>query len=288
MKFDEILREHNVRFETEGKHCRTGWLQFNCPYCGGPLYMGYNLAGRYLNCWRCGGKNLADAISRLTGMTYGEAHRALEDLAAERIDEREVRGRYREPKGVRPLQKPHREYLRSRDFNPKEITKLWDVGGIGLAARLAWRLYIPIYQNAKPVSWTTRSIAAYADLRYVAASPEEEEVPRLDVLYGADYCRQVCIVHEGPLDVWRTGPGAVATMGAAVSTSQLSRIADYPYRVICFDNEPEAQRRARKLCDALEMFPGKTRIAILDANDPASASDKEVRALRKFLKTHLV
>ena len=288
MKFNEILREHNVRFETEGKHCRSGWLQFDCPYCGGILYMGYNLAGRYLNCWRCGGKNLADALTRLTGMSFGEAKRALEDLASEKVERETPIGRYREPKGVGALQAPHRRYLKSRGFEPLEIAKLWNVGGIGLTVNLPWRLFIPINQNARPVSWTTRSIAENAELRYIAASPEEEEIPRLDLLYGVDYCRQVCIVHEGPADVWKTGPGAVATMGAAVSTAQLTRIASFPYRVICFDNEPEAQRRASRLCDALEMFPGETRRAILDAPDPATASPKEVRALRKFLKTHLV
>jgi hypothetical protein len=109
-------------------------------------------------------------------------------------------------------------------------------------------------------------------------------MPHRNLLYGEDYCRHTILVHEGPLDVWAVGPGATATCGTEFSPAQIRRIARYPRRGICFDSEPAAQTRARRLAAQLSLFPGETDLIKLDANDPGSAGAKELAELRGYLE----
>jgi DNA primase len=102
------------------------------------------------------------------------------------------------------------------------------------------------------------------------------------LLFGAQYAKDAVIIVEGPFDSMAIGKGAVATLGIAVTTAQVNRLADYYKRVIVFDNEPNAQRRARALADQLSIYPGETFIVNIDAKDPAEAKPSEIAALRKF------
>jgi DNA primase len=132
------------------------------------------------------------------------------------------------------------------------------------------------------VSWTTRSIS-YSDrvTRYVSAALDEEKIFHKELLYGEDFARHAVIVNEGILDAWRIGPGAVATFGSGYSQEQLERIAKYPTRAICFDNEPEAQKRARKLSNDLSALPGETYNVLLDKKDAADESKENIKRLRQ-------
>jgi hypothetical protein len=72
-------------------------------------------------------------------------------------------------------------------------------------------------------------------------------------------------------------------MGMNVTMEQAIRIAEYPRRIICFDNEQEAQRRATELGKMLSCFDGRTEIAVLKSGkDPATASTEEIAQLLKF------
>lgn len=281
MKFTEILQAHRIGYRTEGKHTRRGWIQLDCPFCLGPLYMGYNLAFGTLNCWRCGPKRPLEVLQKLTGEPWNDLRKLLSDLDREVEVEVPKRGRLILPKGIGPLLQAHRRYLQRRGFDSTRLERLWQIRAIGHASELSWRVFIPIHYRNKIVSWTTRSISDTVTTRYVSASIEQEELDHKDLLYGEDYCRHSIIVHEGPTDVWRTGPGAVSTFGTGFSAEQVLKISKYPNRAICFDNEPEAQRRACDLCDRLEMFPGHTYRIILDSKDAATAHEKQIKELRE-------
>ena len=77
MTFQEILEQYNIPFRSEGHHhCRNGWLQLDCCYCGSGTegyHLGYNLSGKYLNCWRCGYHNVIKAVMELTHTEYKQA-----------------------------------------------------------------------------------------------------------------------------------------------------------------------------------------------------------------------
>jgi DNA primase len=221
----------------------------------------------------------------LTGRPIKEIYPLISDVRKDPVKTKKVqRGQLVIPKRVRPLQEPHKRYLRARNFSPAEIEEVWSVKGIGIDTQLAWRLWIPIIQNRETVSWTTRTIDPDNEMRYISASPKEEAVPHKEVLYGEDYCRSAIIITEGPTDVWRIGKGAVATFGLGFEPAQVKRMLQYPVRVVCFDNSKEAQKRAKKLAGTLSLYKGETYVVNLSADDAGSASPEEIKELRsRFL-----
>jgi hypothetical protein len=286
MKFDELLRVASIPIApTNHKHARYGWVQFDCPYCGRGsrrYHMGYNTGGRYVNCWRCGRRDLADVISLLLNISIGQAKRHIVDLPVLRARRTfETRGTLHPPTGTAPLHPAHCAYLRDRGFDPEGLVRLWGIRGTSITARLPWRIYIPIYLDGEEVSWTTRAIAPEVERRYVGAGKHEEAVPAKSLLYGMDYARHAIIIHEGPTDVWATGPGAVATMGQDYSRAQVEWMARYLVRATCFDNVPDAQRRARRLADLLAVFPGETMNIVLSGKDAATSPRSEIQRMRR-------
>ena len=224
----------------------------------------------------------------LTGRGHGAIRRELESTPLAAAPIRKA-GRLVLPVGLGPLLPGHCTYLAHRGYDAQRVAALWGVRGIGQAAEnkyMRWRLFIPIHYHGEIVSWTSRSIRPHAQRRYMSASAEHEAIPHKTILYGADYARHAIIIHEGPLDVWATGPGAVATCGVAYTDAQVAAMAHYPVRVICFDAEREAQCRARALADALSPFPGVTYTVTLESGvDAADADPEEVAELRaRFLE----
>ena len=284
MNVIELLEKNRIRYTTGHKDVRGGWAGLECPWCGrnGELYLGINLSSGRGNCWRCGPHSLADIIAACTGVPLRQAIEAARGLSLPRVAaRRQAGGKLVQPGGVGPLLPVHRRYLRGRKFDPDELVRLWGIQSIGLAVRFPWSIYIPIHNfDGEEVSWVTRSIGT-GPRRYHGAKPEEEVTPAKEILYGAQYCRHTVIVHEGPTDVWATGPGAASVLGLSVTQPQIDVIASFLVRVICFDNEPEAQRRAERLARKLAPFPGRTEVVTLETGkDTASAEPAEVAELR--------
>ena len=180
----------------------------------------------------------------------------------------------------------HRRYLqKERKIDPTYAEKIWGVQGINQdGGRLAWRILIPIYQQGKVVSWTSRRFTN-EEPRYWAASDQDSFVSVNDCVLGADLCRHTILVVEGPMDALAIGPGAGSTMGVRVSDAKLNIISRFPVRCLLFDAEPKAQARARKLCRQLAAYEGRTvNIRLESGKDPASASPEELTDIRrKFL-----
>ncbi len=291
MSLVDFLNDHSVPMAPEGHtHSRPGWVNIDCPSCGRfseKFHLGISLGNFYCNCWKCGRRDVFDVLSDVTGAARKDIFDAVrrdDTNPRERIQKTRA-GKVTLPKGIVPLMAQHRRYLTSRNFKPDRIAHQWSIASIGQAARLQWRVFIPIFYRGRVVSWTTRSISKGATLRYISAKPEEEEIGHKDLLYGEDNCKHSIVVHEGPIDAWAIGPGATCTFGTSYSDRQIARIAKYPRRAICFDNSPDAQRRAAELCDILKTFDGETFNVQLDAKDAAESSKKERAQVRKhFLK----
>jgi len=283
MNFRDLLQEHNVPFLEEGhEHCRPDWIQLDCPFCS-PGWkhwrMGYRISGHYVNCWTCGRHQLAETFALLADIPIGKARQLLRSISSERVERVDVRGKLQLPKNVGALKKPHKKYLSGRGFNPKQLRKLWGIGGIGVSSELAWRIFVPITLDGQTVSWTTRSITEHG--RWRSAKAEQEAVDHKTLLYGEEYCRNSILVVEGPSDVWRVGPGAVATFGTGFTRAQVNRMVQYYNRTICFDNSPDAQKKAIELLEMLALFPGSNHNVIIESPDPGCATSKEIRDLRK-------
>jgi len=288
MKFTELLAEHGIEFLAEGnKHCREGWVQLDCPWCGRnsrKFHMGYNLEKNYVHCWKCAKHGLVETLTELTGLSFRESRRLLGSLEAYRGPKRiEKRGKLMLPPGLGPLRRAHVEYLEGRGFNVAELERLWDIQGIGISSRLQWRVFIPIKLRGETVSWTTRAVDPNVTQRYISAGEEEEMLNHKTLLYGEDLAKHAICVVEGPMDVWKIGPGAVATFGTAIKQAQLLRMSRYPIVGICYDNETVAQSRARQMAEDLKSFGGRVCLLHLDAKDAGEASEKELRSIRKEL-----
>jgi hypothetical protein len=301
--FTEILDQYQVPYLTEGhRHCRAGWVQIDCPFCGrnsDKYHMGYKLDGGYLSCWKCRGHSLYSTLMEITGEDASQISKLLKGIERETFEPkaREKKGELVLPKPLEALTKAHLTYLEDRGFEGvqlSELIRLWKVQACGPFTRvktpegkkinLAWRLFIPFINGGEIVSWTTRTISEKVSLRYISAPPDCEAISHKDILYGQDYCSHAACAVEGPIDVWRGGPGFVATAGTQYTRAQVNALSRYAIRGVCFDNEPEAQRSARMLCDELSAFPGKTLLFQIDSKDLGEASAKEIRSIRRALR----
>lgn len=273
------------------RHGRSGWVQINCPDCGEGLnkfHLGINERSMKANCWSCGPKNLPAVLQRCSDRSFREIQTALASIlpaSFSKGEERAVPTALTLPEGLGKLLPAHRRYLRERGFVPKTIRNIWKVQGIGISTpQLSWRLFIPVVLKGRMVSYTTRAIGN-DPMRYVSCPKDEEIVEHKKTLYGIDYVTSTAIIHEGPLDVWATGPGAVATFGTSFTAAQLRRIGKLRKVVVCYDSSREAQQRAQALLNYLEPFNCECINVQLDAKDPAEAllyNPKELQLLRKL------
>jgi hypothetical protein len=292
---EEILSDLGVRFARHGESAKVtlGWVGVPCPFCGhggGEAYLGFPVDGRFASCWNCGVHKFIDALMAVSGAPYRAVAALVGEMGPDPTPRPKTRprGRLIQPRGICPLGPAHRDYLSRRGFDPDQIHQLWKVSGLGWDGRcgerrLPWRLFIPVTLFGEEVSWTTRSISdADPARRYTSALPEEERLPAREILYGADLCRHACILVEGPTSAWAVGPGAAASLGVGWSRPQMARLGAFPVRAVCFDAEPAARARARRLCRELEALPGRTENVVLETGkDPACAAKWEIEELRR-------
>lgn len=294
MNIIDIFRQYAVPFREHGQHHHStrGWIQIDCPSCSkgrGSFRLGFNIKNKYFNCFSCGPARLIDTLMEVCGLNFAEVKQLLDDydplLLTDTSKPIVRKNLVTLPKNLGKLQAPHLAYLKGRGLDVKRIKKLWGIKGIGLSSYLQWRIFIPVIYDGEIISWTTRSISDDVDKRYIAASMEDEKLPGKSVLYGEDYCKDSAIIVEGPIDAWKIGPGAVATLGTDFTQSQLLRMTNYSKRIICMDAAPEGQVAAQKLMAFLLPFPGRTINVVLEtAKDPGKAKPSEIRELRAMLR----
>jgi hypothetical protein len=285
----DLLQKYNIPYREAGQHHHVsqGWVGIDCPWCspGSEHFrLGWNLTGGYLSCWACGYVHPTRTLMTLAGITHSQATEYLVNVLCEKqYQDDKPRGILKLPQNCSPLGTPQRCYLRGRGFNPDELESQWALLGTSNGSNYPWRIVIPIIRHAQIVSWTARACSDDNPKRYITARHDEESFPAKHWLYGLDHVRHAVIVCEGPTDVWRVGPGAVCTFGLSYSREQVLLLSKIPKRVIVFDSEPAAQRKAKRLVNDLVPFPGHTHLIELDSKDPGSARPDEICKLRSYL-----
>jgi len=285
---ESFLQQHNIPIAPPNHHHVTqGWIGVDCPYCAksSKFRMGFLPSDRRCNCWVCGNQNPIKALAEVCKISEKESAGFWGNVDYIPSRKSEHTGKLKLPRNIKyDLLPAHEDYLQERGFDPNTISKLWGIGCIGPALNLQWRIFIPVHDiYGTVVSWTTRSISDAVKIRYMSAPPDSEWLPLKSVLYGAHLARHIIFLVEGPLDAWAIGPGAVATCGVGFSPEQMAEMTKYPCRVICYDSEPQAQRKATQLCNHLSAFPGETHNVILESGkDSAEADQEEIMEMRNL------
>lgn len=299
-----LLDNLNIRWWDEGKNCNEGWVNINCPYCDDPSnHLGISESSGAISCWRCpvtGGltkliptlnpkispSKARELVARYSTPALGRTA----EIGAVPGEIGRTRGSLKIPENFRKLQPPFppiaEEFLRRRGFHPEVIAhekKLMISGNFG---PYAYRIIIPIYYQGILVSWTARALGNF-EPKYQELAPEKSLIPPKNVLYGIDEARpsERIVIVEGPIDQWKLGGGAVASLGTKLSPSQLGILKlMQPSRVfILYDAEPDAQLSAEKAAQSI--WFAKTEIVALDGdNDPGDLSSEDARNLMRELR----
>jgi hypothetical protein len=285
----KFLEDSNIDHTDTGQKATKNRIQVHCPFCVGSknFHLGIHVSNAYANCWRCGPHSMLETIRELLHVSWREAYKIMDEYQdtsniKTSITSARITGNKLIFKGLlEPLKKIHRDYLiHERQFNPDELTSTWGIQSIGPIGDFKHRIYIPIYYRGVIVSYQCRSIVKGDHIiRYLTCKPEHETVFHKSILYGLDYvASDKVLVVEGVTDVWRMGPGTVATFGIEYMKEQVYQLSKFKEIFILFDPEPTAQKQAEKLANELSFMKGCTPYIIdiknTGASDPGTLEQK--------------
>lgn len=299
MDIQRLLRDHNINFITEGnKHCTKGWINVHCPFCRGSkdYHLGIHEDGKSAHCWRCGSLPVIRTLSQLLNLPESQIRAILQKYKIR------IHGRIEEPKiSIFPLRfpkpnseltAPYKRYLEKRKFDPDKLEREWGLRQTGPVSRLddisySHRILIPIYWDGEMVSFQARDITDKSLLKYMACPKRREKIHHKNILYGKQeqwrkYNR--LIVVEGVTDVWRLGESSAATFGIEFKMEQVLRLSQaHDQFVILFDEEPQAQKQARKLAVKLKTLGKEVTIEKIEG-DPGGMDQADADLLVKELQ----
>jgi hypothetical protein len=180
----------------------------------------------------------------------------------------------------------HEKYLIKRKFDPSILKEQWGLQGTTyMSGEWNWRIIFPILDKmGDVVSYGGRAIGEGVHPKYKLPLDEQMKVDPRQLLYGIHKVKNSVVIVEGPADVWRLGPGAVATLGINWKKEQALILKNFPRRFIMFDPEYEAQKEARDLAKWLGMYSGETEIISDISTDPGDMSQEDADALMRELK----
>jgi len=291
MDIIKLYNDYNIQYVTgagNGKHARDGWVNVPCPYCVGTFghHLGWNEAGEYFSCYRCGWHSPIKTFGLLLGLNFNETKVLVRKYRLGRkVTENSPKKAKKQlllPTHLTRLQQNHLTYLEERNFDTKKLIRQWHIKGTGPLSmvgelRYKHRIFIPYYWNGEIVTFDTRDISGKAEEKYKACPPEREIMERKKILYGDQESWQefgICL--EGPTDVWRFGPLCFATSGIAFTKEQVNLIAQiFKFIFIVFDSEPQAQKQAKKLRSELMGLGTDSEIIIIKKGDPGSMPQAE-------------
>jgi hypothetical protein len=294
----KLCKDQNIPYATEGgKHCRPGWVQLHCPYCGyrDKWFLGYNLASGALCCWHCGKHQLGETLRLLLRCDRKRVGQLIENYIVNKITKAPLQVRASEkqrplsvklPPMCSAMEARHKNYLAKRKYDPDRLEREWGLMGTGIHGGYKNRIILPITLNRKMVSYQGRDITNKHALKYKACCEVDEVIHHKHILYGVDLVPgDVAVIVEGAADAWRLGPGAVATFGTGFTLPQLNLFCRLFKRgFILFDPEPEAQARAEKA--GMLLSARGIDVEILEINgdyDPGDMPQDEADNLMKEL-----
>jgi len=270
-------------------HCHEGWIQLHCPFCAGGVsgfHLGFSLESGYFNCWRCGGHSVWSYLGEI--LRTSDRSKIYKVLQKYQMDSpgiprtRRHRSVLVPPPHLESLSHQHRSYLRRRGFRSREIEREWGLEGTRhLSGKWNWRVVGTICNRfGVPVAHIGRSISSRAKPKYRITDKQDCAEDPNGFLYGIhNVPGDSIVVVEGPADVWRLGPGSVATLGIDWTVTQANLIRQFKHRFVCYDPDQNAQRSARRLAEWLSAYPGSTELVDDMPCDPGDLEPLEAKSL---------
>jgi DNA primase len=295
--FIRLLKDSNIDYKQEV----NGWIQIKCPWHSNGtrgFKGGINISGNYYNCWNCGQNSLEKVFSELLSISFYEAKKLLREYDTESRIIQKVK-----KKGLaKNIQLPGNEiakdskawnYLVKRRFDPEYLMKEYKIKDGGITGHWSFRIIIPIFYRNKIVSYQGRSLYSKEKckeldiLRYHTLDISSSVIDAKRILYNLDNCLEDwAILEEGATDVWRLGPKNVcATLGTEMSENQIILLANrFKKIILLFDNEKEAQDRAKKYGQQLAGLGVEVEIFNPEfEHDPGDYSASEEAEVRREL-----
>ena len=317
LNIKKLYQDFNIHWASPGeRHFGDGWINTPCPFCTGNPgnHLGFceDLSSKYFGvfvCHRCGGHAVIPVIAKLLRMSNEQAKQIIDQYGGRLPSRRVARAKPVPILRIKTIELPQNtkqlnqvagalNYVKKRGFDPEELATLWKVQATGPLALvyyqnaagkerkldLSYRIIVPIYYQGQLVSWQGRDWTGKSEVKYLTCPPELEGMFHKDLLYGLDLAEGLDTVNlvEGVWDVWRIGPGTVASFGIKFSSKQVQILKEFPVVNIFYDPEPQAQLQARKLCAALQQYKCQVRnISTHSKKDPAETSrDENVRLIK--------
>ncbi len=272
LDLERLLIDNGVDFSTSSD---GEWINVACPFCDdSKKHLGYSLTKGNWTCFRCGKHRDYETIAGLLNQTLVESRRTCEKYRkAEGVREgiqtssRPITTRnsgcleVKLPYGTAKMTERHRNYLKSRDFDPDQLEREWSLLGTGSLGPFANRIIIPIYQAGELVCYQGRDITGKSKTRYKSCPDDLAKISIKNLIYGIDKVEgDRIVITEGATKVWRIGSPAVATFGAIVTDAQILILKKFQKRIVLFDGDNTGRERAANLASRLGMFSGKTEV----------------------------
>lgn len=286
-----LLKDTGIPYRLTGdRACHEGWVQVPCPFCSPDKenwYLGLSLLSGAINCWKCGPHGILQTVSamRISKVAGGEIRLSDYETGSTFTKKQEVNRKLVEIPGQTPLSPIHKKYLCQRKFDVEKIVAEWDLKGTSnMSGRWNWRITSPIKNKVgETVAYTGRSVNPDVSPRWLHSKNEEAGESPKKFLYGIEKVLHRVLIVEGPSDVWRMGPGAVATLGISWKWEQVYILQRIPNRFILYDPERTALKRAEMLAEALSGHGGVVEILKGHKKDPGDFYQRDADALMREL-----
>lgn len=310
---DDLYHKYSIPVAPEGhKHSRPGWVNIECPHCvkEGGYHLGFNQENAYFYCWRCGSHSIHTTLMKLLRVSYNEADSIAKTykLFRKKVFQKSTapvvkinKQTFRFPSEIVDLQKPHKQYLVKRNFDPDYLAEVWGLKGTSPTSSLSitrndvtvkidykYRILIPIEWEGRAVTFQARDYTGKQEIKYKACPEERESIHHKHILYGHKslWEKRRAILVEGAADVWRIGVNACCTFGTGYTPEQTRLIVEkFDELFIMFDPEPIAQKRAKELQQELAFWGVKA--VLYDpglTTDPGDMTEEQARYVLKDLK----
>lgn len=297
MNFEKLFTDYKIDFNNR---VNRGWTNVKCPFCDDKTFNGgFNNDGNYYHCWKCGGHDFKQSLSLVTNIPRNQIDELIEQYQGRNSILNKLNKK--KAKAIK-LELPtntftpgERKYLKLRNFDPRFLHEKYKIVGGGISGKWKHRIIIPLIYEGKIVSWTGRSIFSKEKItelkipRYKNLSIEESVIDPKSTLYNLDNCKKdTAVLTEGAFDVMRLGDDFFCSFGTELTQSQINIIKERFRKIyIMFDNEKEAQNKARKF--GLQISSIGVEVEIVDAysdfnkNDGGELNDQEVEIIRNEL-----